>query len=116
MSGADVKSILGLPGRAAGEEGARPAKVREPKPERPKGVSREAYALLYGGHPIAPSALLQEITKVKEQAKAEEAKTAKPSLGPVRGGGSRGEALGIARALLTCALLSAQSACGRRLQ
>lgn len=65
---ADVKDILGLPPRS-GE----PSEPKEPKPkakqERPKGVSKEAYNLLYGSHPITPANLLKEVKKdAKKQA------------------------------------------------
>ncbi|CAG9463965.1 unnamed protein product [Pedinophyceae sp. YPF-701] len=53
---ADVKDILGVP-RDAGFDGA--VKKEKPTgPTRPKGMSREAFALLDGSHPIIPSQLL----------------------------------------------------------
>ena len=49
---ADVKDILGVP-RAAGPK--QEAKKEKEKVQRPAGMSREAFALLDGSHPIVPS-------------------------------------------------------------
>lgn len=58
----DVKDILGLPRQ--NDKGEQPKeKPKDVKQERPKGLSREAYNLLYGTHPIAPGSLLKEISK-----------------------------------------------------
>lgn len=59
---ADVKDILGVPRNA-------PANVQPdaPKPkermQRPQGMSREAFALLDGSHPVPPSHLAGELSK-----------------------------------------------------
>ena len=61
----DVKDILGL--NRGGTSDAAPVKKEKPKePQRPKGLSREAFSLLYGQHPIAPSRLLNEVCKKEE--------------------------------------------------
>jgi hypothetical protein len=61
----DVKDILGL--NRGGPPDAAPQKKEKPKePQRPKGLSREAFSLLYGQHPIAPSRLLNEVIKKEE--------------------------------------------------
>ena len=53
----DVKDILGVAQKGPGQaEGSKPAPT-EKKPEKPKWMSREAFALLDTSHPIAPSAL-----------------------------------------------------------
>lgn len=57
----DVKDILGVAQKAGGgaqaEASGSKAKPSEKKADRPKWMSREAFALLDNSHPIAPSAL-----------------------------------------------------------
>lgn len=60
----DVKDILGL--NRGPSEGAPQKKEKPKEPQRPKGLSREAFSLLYGQHPIAPSRLLNEVCKKEE--------------------------------------------------
>ena len=76
---ADVKDILGV-GRAGGGGGT-PAEggagapsssksgksSKEPKLKRPKGMSREAFALMEGSNPILPTHML-ELNKKKKDA------------------------------------------------
>lgn len=65
---ADVRDILGVP-RGAGasaEKGDAPAKPKEQKMQRPAGMSREAFALLGGSHPIVPSVLTEELRKKED--------------------------------------------------
>lgn len=66
----DVKDILGLnKGTAstpAEASASKKEKGRESIKERPKGLSREAFNLLYGQHPIAPCRLLSEVAKKEE--------------------------------------------------
>ncbi len=61
----DIKDILGLqragPSDSLDVKKERPAK--EPKAQRPAGMSREAFALLGDSHPIAPSELANELKK-----------------------------------------------------
>lgn len=64
----DVKDILGL-GKTSvsGDASAtKKEKGKESIRERPKGLSREAFNLLYGQHPIAPCRLLSEVAKKEE--------------------------------------------------
>ena len=61
----DVKDILGL-NRGGGSDAAPQKKEKAKEPQRPKGLSREAFSLLYGQHPIAPSRLLNEVCKKEE--------------------------------------------------
>ena len=66
----DVKDILGL-NKGTASTSAEPSaskkdKARETVRERPKGLSREAFNLLYGQHPIAPCRLLSEVAKKEE--------------------------------------------------
>ncbi len=60
---ADVKDILGVPRSGLAPEERKPKK--EERMKRPEGMSREAFALLDGSHPITPSHLL---TKKKKAA------------------------------------------------
>ena len=64
---ADIKDILGVPrssGAAASDSA--PAKPVKEKMQRPQGMSREAFALLGGSHPIMPSHLATELKKKSE--------------------------------------------------
>lgn len=66
----DVKDILGLkkasvPASAEAST-SKKDKGKESVRERPKGLSREAFNLLYGQHPIAPCRLLSEVAKKEE--------------------------------------------------
>lgn len=77
---ADIKDILGVP-RADGEGKEPKQKEKKPKQEklkRPEGMSREAFALLGGSHPIATSELLSSMTGVGAAKGPEKAKP-KPS-------------------------------------
>lgn len=59
---ADIKDILGMSrGGGAGEGGSSRA-VKE-KMQRPQGMSREAFALLGGSHPIMTSQIASELKK-----------------------------------------------------
>lgn len=61
---ADVRDILGVPrGQAADRQEA--PKTKE-KVQRPAGMSREAFALLGGSHPIVPSQLTDELRKKED--------------------------------------------------
>ena len=62
---ADIKDILGMPRTGAGGDGPAPKPVKE-KMQRPQGMSREAFALLGGSHPIMPSHLASELRKKSE--------------------------------------------------
>jgi DNA methyltransferase 1-associated protein 1 len=62
---ADIKDILGVPRSVAGNDGPAPKPVKE-KMQRPQGMSREAFALLGGSHPIMPSHLASELRKKSE--------------------------------------------------
>lgn len=63
---ADVKDILGVP-RTGGGQGEATEKSEKPdkpvKLVKPKGMSREAFALLSSSHPLAPSQLMGELKK-----------------------------------------------------
>ena len=65
---ADIKDILGVARTApAGPLDAVPGPKPKERPEaRPKGMSREAYALLQGSHPLVPSQLVGDIRKKSE--------------------------------------------------
>ena len=65
---ADVRDILGVPRGAAAsaDKGDAPAKPKEQKMLRPAGMSREAFALLGGSHPIVPSVLTEELRKKED--------------------------------------------------
>ena len=57
---ADVRDILGVArGNASSEKADAPAKAPKERVQRPAGMSREAFALLGGSHPIVPAALSQ---------------------------------------------------------
>ena len=58
---ADVKDILGM-SRASDRPEAQP-KPKEQKAKRPEGMSREAFALLDGSHPIVPSSFAADLAK-----------------------------------------------------
>ena len=58
---ADVKDILGVP-RGPGDRAEAP-KAKEPKAQRPAGMSREAFALLDGAHPVVPALLAGDLRK-----------------------------------------------------
>jgi DNA methyltransferase 1-associated protein 1 len=61
---ADVRDILGVPRGQASERQEAP-KTKE-KMQRPAGMSREAFALLGGSHPIVPSQLTEELRKKED--------------------------------------------------
>ena len=61
---ADVRDILGVPRGQATERQEAP-KTKE-KLQRPAGMSREAFALLGGSHPIVPSQLTEELRKKED--------------------------------------------------
>ena len=61
---ADVRDILGVPRGQAAERQEAP-KTKE-KVQRPAGMSREAFALLGGSHPIVPSQLTEELRKKED--------------------------------------------------
>lgn len=77
---ADIKDILGVPrGAGAGDVAPVKAPVKE-KVQRPAGMSREAFALLGGSHPIIPSHLANELKKKSElQVSSIAANTQKPT-------------------------------------
>ena len=60
----DVRDILGVPRGQAGDRQEAP-KTKE-KVQRPAGMSREAFALLGGSHPIVPSQLTDELRKKED--------------------------------------------------
>lgn len=63
---ADVRDILGVPrGGAFAEKPDAPAKPKD-RMQRPAGMSREAFALLGGSHPIVPSVLTEELRKKED--------------------------------------------------
>ena len=76
----DVRDILGVPRGQATERQEAP-KTKE-KMQRPAGMSREAFALLGGSHPIVPSQLTEELRK-KEDLKGlkQKRKSAKGQVG-----------------------------------
>ena len=57
----DIKDILGV--GHAGAPGEKAEKAKEPKLVKPKGMSREAFALLSASHPLVPSQLVGDIRK-----------------------------------------------------
>ncbi|QDZ20166.1 SWR1-complex protein [Chloropicon primus] len=65
----DVKDILGLPRQAAGGSEEKRPTTKAPAMKVPKGMSREAFALLDQSHPIMPS-VLGQLTKKAEKEKA----------------------------------------------
>ena len=76
----DVRDILGVPRGQTAERQEAP-KTKE-KMQRPAGMSREAFALLGGSHPIVPSQLTEELRK-KEDLKGlkQKRKSAKGQVG-----------------------------------
>ena len=64
----DVKDIMGLarPSAALPFEAEAPAKAKAPKMKRPEGLSREAFALHDGSHPIAPTHLPDGLKKTSD--------------------------------------------------
>lgn len=62
---ADIKDILGIQ-RGASDAAEAKRATKEPKAQRPAGMSREAFALLGDSHPIAPSELANELKKPGE--------------------------------------------------
>lgn len=58
----DIKDILGVP-RDGLPPAAKSKKSKAPKLVKPKGMSREAFALLSGSHPLMPSQLMGDIRK-----------------------------------------------------
>ena len=80
---ADVRDILGVPrGAASAEKADAPAKPKE-RMQRPAGMSREAFALLGGSHPIVPSVLTEELRK-KEDLKGLKQKRKSSAKGQVK--------------------------------
>ena len=62
----DLKDIMGVPSRPTAAlpfEADAPAKSKAPKMKRPEGLSREAFALHDGSHPIAPTHLPEGLKK-----------------------------------------------------
>lgn len=57
----DIKDIMGLPKHGAGPLETKEKKEKEPKLQKPKGMSREAFALLSASHPLMPSQLMGEL-------------------------------------------------------
>ena len=55
----DIKDIMGLP--KGGVEGMKVQRAKKAKLQKPKGMSREAYALMTETHPLMPSQLMGEI-------------------------------------------------------
>ncbi|KAK9836548.1 hypothetical protein WJX74_002878 [Apatococcus lobatus] len=76
---ADVKDILGMP-RASDKSEAQP-KPKEQRAKRPEGMSREAFALLDGSHPIVPSSFVADLAK--KQAGLKEKRTPAEKRGQV---------------------------------
>lgn len=65
---ADVKDILGVPRSGAGPAERKPEKPKEQKLKRPKGMSREAFALMGGSNPILPAQIMELTKKSKKEA------------------------------------------------
>jgi len=65
----DIKDIMGLPKGAAalGAEGSKAQKSKKAKLQKPKGMSREAFALMSQTHPLMPSQLMGEIEAEDEK-------------------------------------------------
>ena len=64
---ADVRDILGVArANASSEKPDAPAKQPKERVQRPAGMSREAFALLGGSHPIVPSVLTEELRKKED--------------------------------------------------
>ena len=59
---ADVKDILGVP-RGGPTNAQQDAPKSKERMQRPAGMSREAFALLDGSHPIPPSHLAGDLNK-----------------------------------------------------
>ena len=59
---ADVKDILGVPRHAPANGQTEAPKTKE-RMQRPAGMSREAFALLDGSHPVPPSHLTGDLSK-----------------------------------------------------
>ena len=59
----DVKDILGVPREGTGGGAAPAPAAKKPAAKRPEGMSREAFALLGGSHPVVPAHLLDELGK-----------------------------------------------------
>ena len=59
---ADVKDILGVP-RGSGASVQQDAPKIKERMQRPAGMSREAFALLDGSHPLPPSHLAGDLNK-----------------------------------------------------
>ena len=59
---ADVKDILGVPRHAPANAQTEAPKAKE-RMQRPTGMSREAFALLDGSHPLPPSHLTGDLSK-----------------------------------------------------
>ncbi len=57
----DIKDIMGLPKHGSDALEVKEKKEKEPKLQKPKGMSREAFALLSASHPLMPSQLMGEI-------------------------------------------------------
>ena len=65
----DLKDIMGVPSRPTAAlpfEADAPAKTKAPKMKRPEGLSREAFALHDGSHPIAPTHLPEGLKKTSD--------------------------------------------------
>ncbi|KFM25038.1 DNA methyltransferase 1-associated protein 1 [Auxenochlorella protothecoides] len=75
----DVKDILGV-SRSASAVAERVEKVKEKKLVKPKGMSREAFALLSASHPLHPSHLAGDLRK-EAALKATREKTKRSSRG-----------------------------------
>ncbi len=58
----DVKDILGV-SRGAAPPAEKPEKAKGPRLVKPKGMSREAFALLSASHPLAPAELMEALAK-----------------------------------------------------
>ncbi len=58
----DVKDILGV-SRGAAPPAEKPEKAKGPRLVKPKGMSREAFALLSASHPLAPAELMEALVK-----------------------------------------------------
>lgn len=65
----DIKDIMGLPKHGAASGDIKVEKPKEPKLQKPKGMSREAFALLSASHPLVPSQLMGEIKADNEKKK-----------------------------------------------
>jgi len=61
----DIKDIMGVSRQGMVVE--KQEKVKKAKIKKPKGMSREAFALMSASHPLMPSQLMGEIEKEKEE-------------------------------------------------